>query len=280
MYTHYNTGDQAQNPAQIHPNLGISIREGKAVVSSRDVAEKFGKEHGKILRSIRELDCSASFNEANFGFVEYTDAKGEYRPEVLMTRDGFTFLAMGFTGTQAARFKEAYITEFNRMEAELKSREKGERCMDILSDPRFAIKMLEALADEKDRNHLLAGQIEDDAPYANYGRAVEVARGSSLIGEFAKILVQAGMKTGQNRLFKQLRDMRILGKTGHYRNVPMQQYIDAGYFVLNYRIILRSSGSQESKVTPYITPRGKIWLMKRFGIKNPDSVLETLDVLS
>jgi hypothetical protein len=37
-----------------------------------------------------------------------------------MTKDGFTFLAMGYTGSLAARFKEAYITRFNEMEAQLR----------------------------------------------------------------------------------------------------------------------------------------------------------------
>ncbi|EBA6490188.1 Rha family transcriptional regulator, partial [Salmonella enterica] len=53
--------------------------------------------------------------------VEYIDAKGEKRPMYEMTKDGFVFLVMGFTGKKAAAFKEAYIAEFNRMEAELYS---------------------------------------------------------------------------------------------------------------------------------------------------------------
>lgn len=58
------------------------------MVSSRDVARVFGKEHSKVLRDIRALECSPAFNEANFGFVNYQDSKGETRPEILMTRDG------------------------------------------------------------------------------------------------------------------------------------------------------------------------------------------------
>ena len=40
---------------------------------------------------------------------------------VEMTRDGFTFLVMGFTGAKAAQFKEQYISEFNKMEAYIRS---------------------------------------------------------------------------------------------------------------------------------------------------------------
>lgn len=72
-----------------------------------------------ILPEVRDLDYSPEFNASNFGMVEYVDAKGEARTEYAMTRDGFTFLAMGFTGKEAARWKENYIAAFNAMEQRL-----------------------------------------------------------------------------------------------------------------------------------------------------------------
>ena len=72
----------------------VSIRNNQVVTTSIHVAEYFGKEHSKVLRAIRMLDCSIDFNQANFGLVTYKDAKGEQRPMYYLTRDGFTFLAM------------------------------------------------------------------------------------------------------------------------------------------------------------------------------------------
>lgn len=89
--------------------LGIFINNDRIVVSSRDIARVFGKDHANVLKAIRSIDCSASFNAVNFNAVEYEDSKGEMRPEYLITRDGFSFLAMGFTGAKAAEFKEKYI---------------------------------------------------------------------------------------------------------------------------------------------------------------------------
>ena len=63
---------------------------------------------------------TSDFATDNFLLVEYTDAQGKPRPEYLLTRDGFTLLAMGFTGTKALAFKVAYINAFNRMERLLK----------------------------------------------------------------------------------------------------------------------------------------------------------------
>ena len=83
-------------------------------------AEHFGKLHKDVLRAIRNLECSAEFNGRNFAPVDYIDEKGEPRPMYRITRDGFAFLAMSFTGKEAARWKEAYIDAFNAMEAKLR----------------------------------------------------------------------------------------------------------------------------------------------------------------
>ena len=110
-------------PAQeADDELGVEMRDGKIVVSSRQIARAFGKEHRDVLKSIRSLDCSEKFNARNFALVEYLDVKGEKRPEYLLSRDGFAFLAMGFTGKRAAQFKEAYIERFNEMEEALRAR--------------------------------------------------------------------------------------------------------------------------------------------------------------
>ncbi|MFS1583176.1 MAG: Rha family transcriptional regulator [Candidatus Arsenophonus phytopathogenicus] len=99
----------------------VSIHNGKAVTNSRDVSDYFGKRHDDILKKLRNIDSSPEFNARNFAEVNYIDAKGENRPMYEMTKDGFVFLVMGFTGKKAAQFKEAYIAEFNHMETKLHS---------------------------------------------------------------------------------------------------------------------------------------------------------------
>lgn len=97
----------------------VFIHNGKAVTSSQAVADYFNKRHDNVIQKLKTLDCSPEFNALNFKAVDYLDAKGEKRPAYEMTKDGFVFLVMGFTGKKAAAFKEAYIAEFNRMENEL-----------------------------------------------------------------------------------------------------------------------------------------------------------------
>ena len=101
-------------PTLSHPD--VTIENGRAVTTSVAVAEFFRKMHKDVLRKIETLECSEDFNERNFTPVTYTDAKGEKRPMYQITKNGFVFLVMGFTGKKAATFKEAYIAEFDRME--------------------------------------------------------------------------------------------------------------------------------------------------------------------
>ena len=105
----------------LHPDFNLYERNGRAFCSSLQVAEEFGKRHDNVLRDIENLDCSKEFNALNFECVKYKDSKGEKRPMFFMTKDGFTFLVMGYRGKKAAGFKEAYIRRFNDMEVFIKS---------------------------------------------------------------------------------------------------------------------------------------------------------------
>lgn len=105
----------------LNSQFNLYERKGKAFCSSRQVAEEFGKEHYNVLRDIENLDCSAEFTALNFEVSKYKDSTGKTNPQYLMTKDGFTFLVMGYRGKKAARFKEAYIQRFNAMEDFIKS---------------------------------------------------------------------------------------------------------------------------------------------------------------
>lgn len=107
------------------------ISKGKevTVVTSLDVAETFEKEHRRVLQDIRDLKCSEEFRLHNFVQSSYVNEQGHNQSMFIMTKDGFTLLAMGYTGEKAMKFKEAYINQFNQMEELLKGklieREKG-----------------------------------------------------------------------------------------------------------------------------------------------------------
>lgn len=106
-----------------HFEVAVELVDGHPTTTSLAVAERFGKLHKDVLKRIASLECSAEFHKRNFApmEVEVPIGLGKTRrdPAFRMTRDGFTFLCMGFTGKEAAKFKEAYIDAFNQMEAAL-----------------------------------------------------------------------------------------------------------------------------------------------------------------
>lgn len=171
-------------------------KEKRAVCTSLDVAETFGKEHKHILRDIRELGCSEEFRQSNFGPSSYESVQGKSLPMYFMTRDGFTLLVMGYTGDFAMKFKEAYIKQFNAMEAalrgELIEREKGIAVRQSLT------KAIQQSA-ENDRMHGHA--------YSNYTNCIYKV----LFGKTAA----------------QLREERGIGKADNLRDCFGQEEIEA-----------------------------------------------------
>lgn len=99
--------------------LGLIIQDNKVVVSSRKVAENYGKEHKHVLRDIRNIIEAVPATGSNFGLGAYKDATGRTLPEYIMDRQGFSMLVMGFTGDEAKQFTYKYTTAFEQMAAKL-----------------------------------------------------------------------------------------------------------------------------------------------------------------
>lgn len=105
------------------PHIHIVIENDQPITTSRNVAENFKKNHRDILESIRNLTAENSATRNMFFETTYKNTRGQEYPEFLMNRDGFTLLAMGFTGKKALEFKLAYIDQFNQMEEHIKQRQ-------------------------------------------------------------------------------------------------------------------------------------------------------------
>lgn len=94
----------------------VTMKNGLPIVSSKNVSDKFGKVHRDVMRAISDLNCSDDFRLRNYAQSSYTSPQNKNLKCVDMTRDGFAFLCMGFTGKKAAKWKESYIEAFNEME--------------------------------------------------------------------------------------------------------------------------------------------------------------------
>jgi Rha family phage regulatory protein len=103
--------------------IELTVINGTPTTTSLVVSEHFGKRHDNVLRDIERLECSKKFLALNFEEVtyRYVNGKGGVQtgPAYNITKDGFMFLAMGFTGKEAAEWKVRFIEAFNAMESEL-----------------------------------------------------------------------------------------------------------------------------------------------------------------
>lgn len=114
-------------PAQERNEQLVSVNNNRVVTTSLRIAEYFSKAHKDVLKSISNLETTKDFQERNFSLSFYTrelpNGGSKKEPMYYITRDGFTLLAMGFTGKKAMQFKIAYINAFNEMEEMLQKQE-------------------------------------------------------------------------------------------------------------------------------------------------------------
>ena len=134
-------------------DLVFKGRNDQVLTNSLLVAEKFGKEHKHVLDTIRELIQGCAETSADPMFVETIYVNEQNRqeyPMFVMNRDGFTLLAMGFTGKKALKFKLDYIAAFNAMERSLKE----------IKTPQTYAEALRRLADEVEAKEQIQYQLE------------------------------------------------------------------------------------------------------------------------
>lgn len=136
--------DKDMNKVNTIPSLNhlVCAQDGALITTSINVAEAFGKQHKDVLRRLQALDCSTDFTERNFTPSGYLDSTGRKLPMWQMTKDGFMFLVMGFTGKKAAAIKEAYINAFNWMAEQLSGASRQKTTTDDRTGLRNAVNLL------------------------------------------------------------------------------------------------------------------------------------------
>ena len=233
----------------------VTLQDGEALADSRDVAAFFSKNHKDVLRAIRDLHCSADFRERNFAPFKIKDLAGESTSHVLMTKDGFVFMAMGFTGEKAGAFKERYIAQFNAMESELRRLPANNVHFMV---PKTMSEALRLAADLSDKVEAQKVEIEAARPKVEFHDAVAEAVNGQTVEEVAKVL-----GTGQNRLFDWLR------RTGMIREkpstLPYQRHIDEGHFRVIERQYKDNRGESHTYTRTLVTGKGLAYIQKRFS---------------
>lgn len=234
----------------------------QVLTNSLLVAEKFGKEHNKVIRDIQNLSCSDEFRAANFGVSSYISLQNKELPMYVMTKDGFSFLVMGYTGVKAGMFKEEYIKAFNKMEGTIKNGgfnvpKSFREALLLAAEQQEVIENQQKQIEEKN------AKIEADKPKVLFSEAVSASNKSILVRELAKLITQNGYQIGEKQLYERLRKAGYLCSSGESYNQPTQTYMNMGLFHLKKTSVICDGESKVYTVTK-VTPKGQIYFINKF----------------
>ena len=224
----------------------LSQNNGNVTADSRMVAEHFEKDHRHILVAIENIKVGmpkiGQTPSDYFIPTTYThEQNGQTYKNYQLTRDGFSLLVMGFTGSKALEWKLKYIKAFNEM-------------LNHISTLRTPTNFAEALRLAADQAEL----IERQKPLVMFAETCAKSDKSILIRELAKIASGDGVEIGEKRLYQKLRDWRLL----FGNNEPYQEYVDRGYFEVTQGCHENSSGTFLHKTTRAL-PKGQQYIIAR-----------------
>lgn len=233
----------------------VTINNGQPVTTSRKIAQKFGKNHRDVLKAIRNLDCSSKFSQRNFAQTPFVDSQnGQTYTEYIITRDGFSFLVMGFNGKVAAQFKEEFIEEFNLMEKELRN------LNSVLPDFTNPVEMAREWAKQYEQKNILIEAYELQRPDANYTKKVLQSKTTHTITVIAKEL---GMSAkALNKLLKKERIQFWHGGQWMLRH----EYQKKGYTKTRTHTLPDGNGGTRTKISLVWTEKGRRFI---HGVFNP-----------
>lgn len=243
--------------------IKVENRNGEVWTSSRNVSEVFGKQNKNVNQTIANLMAENSAVKNLFVESKYRSSRGRMETEYWMTRDGFSLLAMGFTGRKALQWKLKNIEAFNAMEERLKS---GNTLSD---EERLKLQLFSKDASEVAAAHnKLVDMAVDKAtapliPKAEFCDAVAISENSISFGKFAgEFQNGSGKPFGRNRIMEFCRNKGYLCKDYNLINKPTQRMIDSGY--MQYLVSTKRNGTKRvyTTYTPMLTGKGQIWLTR------------------
>lgn len=235
----------------------VFVENDKPITDSLTVATVFEKTHDKVLRDIRGLSCSKEFRLANFGESSYSNKQGRTMPKYIMTEQGFVLLAMGYTGKDAMRFKEAYIAEFERMREELRQQTTTNQSQ----LPQSYLGALKALVVQVEKNDQLEADklmlrqcLAEAQPKLTYVDRILESKDTVCITQIAKDYGISG-----RRLNAILHDENVQYKVkGQW--VLYWQHQDMGYTKSHTVEYTRTSGERGTKIQTEWTQKGRLFI--------------------
>lgn len=235
-------------------DLVIQNSSGNDVTTSLIVAQVFSKRHSDVLRDIRNLSCSNDFRERNFALMvkmnELPQGGAQKSEHYEMTKDGFSFLVMGYTGAKAGEFKERFIAEFNKREMMLKSDD-----YILMRSQQILQKRVDSLQAENKRleqqNALQEEQLRQAAPKVQYVDNVLQSVNTYTSTQIAK---EIGMDAA--KFHKALKERKVMFyQSGTW--MLTDKYQGKGYTKMRTHQFTRNDGSIGTSSYTVFTEKGR-----------------------
>lgn len=234
----------------------VIVKDGQAFANSRDVAAFFGKEHRGVLRDIDNMIAAeADLGLHSFVHTPYVEPQnGQTYRSFDMTRDGFTLLAMGFTGAKALRWKLRYIEAFNAMESQLRAPPVPALDLNNLSHVRgLALQLTEKVQELHAANEAMRPKVEA------HDRIAEL-EGSFCVRDAAK-----NLQIPETILWRYLRaNGWVYRRPGTSGDIAYSNRIASGVLTHKVRPYQKSDGTEGSSTQVRVTPKGLTVLAQAF----------------
>lgn len=242
----------------------VIMHDQQAVTSSLKIAEVFEKNHKDVLTAIDNLTAQNSAVKSMFVESTYVNDRGREYRMIYMNRDGFTLLAMGFTGSKAMEFKLAYIQAFNQMEQQVR--------LGVPQTLPEALRLAADLADERDKERngrlIAEQQVGELQPKASYYDKVLANPSLVTISVIAK---DYGMSA--RAMNKLLHDLKVQYKQGSTW-LLYSKYQTTGWTHSDTTMVKRHDGTEKAVLNTKWTQKGRLGL---YELLKGNSVLPLIE---
>ncbi|AUI73869.1 phage repressor protein/antirepressor Ant [Lactobacillus helveticus] len=233
----------------------------------KDVAEILGYKNTRDALA-KHVDAEDKISEIVKASQVSQNATG-YQNIDLISESGVYALIFGSKMPNAKKFKHWVTSKVLPAIRKHGAYMTDEKAFDVVHNKNGLADLLQQAADQLKQKDI---QINQMKPKALFADAVATSKSDILIGQLAKILRQNGYETGQNRLFKWLREHHYLCSKGVRYNQPTQKAMELGLFKVKERTVNNPDGSSRITVTTKVTGKGQQYFINRFLNSEPSQL--------